>query len=92
MDPDEVAEALEDLQEVLEDALEQIEDALEDIEEGEFDRSRLRRAAGAALVGRAVRGADGVRWDGESDGRGPRRPYGPADRFCCKNKVIRSVR
>jgi len=55
MDPDEVAEALEDLQEVLEDALEQIEDALEDIEEGEFDRSRLRRAAGAALVGRAVR-------------------------------------
>ena len=55
MDPDEVAEALEDLQEVLEDALEQIEDALEDLDEGEFDRSRARRLAGAALVGRAVR-------------------------------------
>jgi hypothetical protein len=55
MDPEEVAEALEDLQEVLEDALEQIEDALDDIEEGGFDRDRARRVAGAALVGRAVR-------------------------------------
>ena len=56
MDPDEVVEALEDLQEVLEDALEQIEDALDDIEDGgEVDRSRARRLAGAALVGRAVR-------------------------------------
>jgi hypothetical protein len=59
MDPQDVAEALENLQEVLEDALEQIEDALEDIEEGDedegFDRDRARRVVRAAVVGRALR-------------------------------------
>ena len=60
MDPQDVAEALEDLKEVLEDALEQIEDALEDLEEGDegdegFDRDRARRVVRAAVVGRALR-------------------------------------
>jgi hypothetical protein len=56
MDPEDVAEALEELQEVLEDALEQIEDALDEIEEADtFERPRAARVARAALVGRALR-------------------------------------
>jgi len=56
MDPEDIAEALENLQDVLEDALDEIEDALEDLDEGEgFERPRAARLARAAVVGRAVR-------------------------------------
>ena len=56
MDPEDIAEALENLQDVLEDALDEIEDALDDLDEGEgFERPRAARLARAAVVGRAVR-------------------------------------